>query len=399
MNRVLTAAILLLTAFAADARFLNRDPAEGTTQNPPSLHKYLYAYQNPTGYVDPDGRTAEQFRALMTGAIEKYRTSGNRTAMGTAGELHLEKILKNSGEVIIKGPATRPGAHNADIVSYNPDTGKVTFFDNKIQTGKAAVSRAPNLSTDEGRAKSAKEALQKLDKMDLDASEYRKIQKALTEVVDNPSKGIWAIANASPDDLSEVDNKVKRVSERLAKKGVRFADIVGDKVNMLDKTKSVSNGKKAAKKVAKALPLLGTVAAGADAAIRADRAVEEDAAFRQAMRELGIGSTSFDHHSVEREAAIFAGEEAGGAGGAASGAALSAAPSAACGPAYFLCVGAGTLIGGLIGDSAGSAGSAAAFDKASESMAPGEMERIKQQIKERNSASPMITVETSRLGD
>src|SRR5690606_10245963 len=25
---------------------------------PPSLHKYLYAYQNPTVYVDPDGRRA-----------------------------------------------------------------------------------------------------------------------------------------------------------------------------------------------------------------------------------------------------------------------------------------------------------------------------------------------------
>lgn len=38
------------------ARFLSQDPFEGNLDTPPSLHKYLYAYQNPTVYVDPDGR-------------------------------------------------------------------------------------------------------------------------------------------------------------------------------------------------------------------------------------------------------------------------------------------------------------------------------------------------------
>lgn len=37
-------------------RFLSEDPADGDSKNPPSLHKYLYAYGNPTGYVDPDGQ-------------------------------------------------------------------------------------------------------------------------------------------------------------------------------------------------------------------------------------------------------------------------------------------------------------------------------------------------------
>ena len=38
------------------ARFLRHDPWEGDQTIPPSLHKYLYAYQNPTVYIDPDGR-------------------------------------------------------------------------------------------------------------------------------------------------------------------------------------------------------------------------------------------------------------------------------------------------------------------------------------------------------
>ncbi len=37
-------------------RFLTSDPVAGGIFEPPSLHPYLYAYANPTVYVDPDGR-------------------------------------------------------------------------------------------------------------------------------------------------------------------------------------------------------------------------------------------------------------------------------------------------------------------------------------------------------
>jgi len=36
--------------------FLTQDPFEGQIDTPPSLHRYLYAYQNPTVYTDPTGR-------------------------------------------------------------------------------------------------------------------------------------------------------------------------------------------------------------------------------------------------------------------------------------------------------------------------------------------------------
>ena len=38
--------------------FLSEDPHEGDPLNPLSLHRYLYAYGNPTVYVDPDGRAS-----------------------------------------------------------------------------------------------------------------------------------------------------------------------------------------------------------------------------------------------------------------------------------------------------------------------------------------------------
>ena len=39
-------------------RFTSVDPFEGTVDEPPSLHRYLYAYANPTVYVDPSGEIA-----------------------------------------------------------------------------------------------------------------------------------------------------------------------------------------------------------------------------------------------------------------------------------------------------------------------------------------------------
>ena len=39
-------------------RFLSEDPFEGEVMQPPSLHRYLYAYQNPTVWTDPNGREA-----------------------------------------------------------------------------------------------------------------------------------------------------------------------------------------------------------------------------------------------------------------------------------------------------------------------------------------------------
>ncbi len=47
-------------------RFLGQDAWEGDVMLPPSLHKYLYAYQNPTVYVDPDGN-----KSVFGGATEQ----------------------------------------------------------------------------------------------------------------------------------------------------------------------------------------------------------------------------------------------------------------------------------------------------------------------------------------
>lgn len=387
INRFLNLLIIifLFVPLTSQARFLGMDTAEGTPNNPPSLHKYLYAYGNPTVYVDPNGRTAEQFQSLMTASIESYKRSGNRTALGTAGELQLEKVLKANGEVIIKGPSISPEQHNADIISYNPETKKISFFDNKIQTKKSMVSRANNLSSDVGRLKSIESAHSLLRKLKIDPMMRKEIRQSLTQVKNNPSDAIWAVSNASPDELTKVDNKVKRVAKNLVEKGVLLADVTGNKINILTPEQSLSNGRKIAKKFAKALPILGTVAGTADAALRIDAAIREDNAYRNSMRKLGISSTKFDNHSIQREAAIWAGEETGGNSGAVAGAAAIAPFSPACGIAAPLCIVGGAIVGGFTGDNAGGSIGATVFDETARRMAPNEMKRIKQQIRAKQS--------------
>jgi RHS repeat-associated protein len=49
-------------------RFLQQDSYLGENNNPPSLYRYLYAYQNPTVYFDPDGR--ESVSTMIDNAAE-----------------------------------------------------------------------------------------------------------------------------------------------------------------------------------------------------------------------------------------------------------------------------------------------------------------------------------------
>lgn len=376
-------------------RFLSQDPWAGDVNIASSLHKYLYGYMNPTVYVDPNGRTPEQIQGAIEVAVELYRTAGNRTQLGKAGELHLERLLKASGEVIIKGPHTNPGQHKADIISFNPETGQISFFDNKIQTKKTTVSRANTFTSDDARRSNIDEARAKLRDLNIDAKLRKEIAVAIDKVGRDPSKALWVVANATPKELAEIDNKVKRLSQRLVDKGVTFADIQGDKINILSAEQSSNNGKikGAAKTLGKALPIAGAGVSAADASVRMEAAMKEDAAYRQVMKELGITSTLFDNHSAQREAAIILAQEAGGEGGGAAGAAAVAPFSGGCGVAALLCVGGGYAIGSFAGDSIAGWLAARSFDKIARDMAPKEFDRIKKIIREMHSDRPRITIE------
>ena len=74
--------------------FLTEDPVEGRPDTPPSLHRYLYAYQNPTVYTDPTGLLS--FKEWVGVLVE--------TAKGTAEDTG--KVAVKAAKVAAVGVAT-----------------------------------------------------------------------------------------------------------------------------------------------------------------------------------------------------------------------------------------------------------------------------------------------------
>jgi len=88
-------------------RFLSFDPFEGYDDKPISLNKYLYAYQNPLKYTDPDGREpAEKFaldagRQVITNAAGQITTisgmeAANAGAYATATSIGSKVLAATS---------------------------------------------------------------------------------------------------------------------------------------------------------------------------------------------------------------------------------------------------------------------------------------------------------------
>ncbi len=63
----------------ATARFTTEDPEAGKDLEPPSLHRYLYAYANPTAYTDPTGRWVWDLFGRKDFARERHSMSTDTT--------------------------------------------------------------------------------------------------------------------------------------------------------------------------------------------------------------------------------------------------------------------------------------------------------------------------------
>ena len=133
----------------------------------------------------------------------------------------------------------------------DPESGRLSFYDNKIQTAKETVSAADNLADVEARRSSIAQARELLDNLDLDDTVRGRIDRALQEVAEDASKAHWVIANANPEG-TKVANLAKRISVRLAERGVRFADVAGEKINVRTVADSVEGARGAKKFLAKA---------------------------------------------------------------------------------------------------------------------------------------------------
>lgn len=88
-------------------RFTSIDPADGKFENPLSLHKYLYCFNNPINLIDPAGLDAYLFLDPYGGPEFKY---GNTTIYDGSDLGHVsvgvdDVRLNHSGEVITRSAA------------------------------------------------------------------------------------------------------------------------------------------------------------------------------------------------------------------------------------------------------------------------------------------------------
>jgi hypothetical protein len=339
--------LVLISLLIPTAHLAEHTPAStraGPYAAPKTHTRVFYIGQPPLGLAS-EAQTADMMVAL-------YK---NRTALGTAGEKILERLLKNSGHIIIKGPIANAGVHHADIVSY--DGKKLHFFDNKVQTTKATVSSANNLT--ENRLKTIDDAIAKLATADhIEPSMRRKILKELRSARRYPDRAQWLIGNAAPEGIANV---ASRVSIRLARNGVRLADIVGDTVVIKSLARSIDGVRGASKHLGKlskgAAPgILSVSIAVGMGAPRLAEAAAEDAYYQQIMNMCGEDAR-FAGQSVARELAVIAGEESASEAGAWVG---------GIGGAWLAGWGAipGAAIGGIVGDYAGGGYAGWQFDRA-----------------------------------
>ncbi len=251
--------------------FLTEDAAAGDTKNPPSLHRYLYAYANPTVYVDPDGNAAYKWSTeaeIPPGTTYYY--DANR------------KVFYSADKAVYPDAMTYHQAM-AGFRGQKPKTKEKTFLQKVIDGALDVGAKGWDLLKQAGNKLTGGHAGKAKDKVD-------EASKAFDNRVNNkPPIGEEEEQKANYDkDRREGAKSVKQVTESSTQAGVEAAKGAAEGYVNLDGAKGVTHiagaigqGLKGAAEKATAEELIeqgaragegeGTKAVGKDAAKRAGR--------------------------------------------------------------------------------------------------------------------------------
>ncbi len=109
--------------------FLTEDPFEGQLDTPPSLHRYLYAYQNPTVFRDPTGRqnvfTPDE---VLQDSIELQRLQRQLVDARLAAKKAFEGAGKTSDPEELRRALSRPLEIQSRIGALQERLGKAEQF-------------------------------------------------------------------------------------------------------------------------------------------------------------------------------------------------------------------------------------------------------------------------------
>ncbi|MDA8021299.1 MAG: hypothetical protein MPN21_28025 [Thermoanaerobaculia bacterium] len=185
--------------------FLTEDPFQGTRDNPPSLHRYLYGFQNPSVFVDPTGRDSEEVVADDENGARPDRKNIRIVRSGDSG---LKTIDAATGEE----------------VEYDPESGEYYYKGTKPPSETAGEDTAsePEKSWWEAVTEWFMESVEELA-TDIAESSF---------MFDSAVEDKKSAAGATPEeDFASLTNKETGIPE-LGKKG---EDLLESSVEVADK--------------------------------------------------------------------------------------------------------------------------------------------------------------------
>ena len=236
-------------------RFITQDPYLGEPSTPPSLHRYLYAYSNPTVYVDLEGYFVEEIAVEMAqqqvmnaavasgGAALSPRQKANKVA-AAALERGINNAVENakeliSGERSFKDVIFKPLFDYSAIKDKTIEQIGITEENAKYYWQKAKGLAGINITTEsldgkENQVKLPVYVPTKIDKklpgrQTVDAAVYTppSISTALDKTLP-PSQGV-DIDKLIPGYTGDNDES------RLFRDPLLVVDLVADKTRKLDK--------------------------------------------------------------------------------------------------------------------------------------------------------------------
>jgi RHS repeat-associated protein len=107
----------------AIGRFMTEDPESGSPMNPPSLHRYLYAYANPATYTDSTGRQVDIDDPVLVAKNQGW----NEEQTATAVAAHVAAEEFRSGAAYGAGKQVVRGAYG--VAAWGARLLAKTFFD------------------------------------------------------------------------------------------------------------------------------------------------------------------------------------------------------------------------------------------------------------------------------
>ncbi len=214
-------------------QFLTQDAFEGMVDTPPSLHKYLYAYGNPTVWIDPDGNVAWLAAArdkLAEWADNTAKIAGNldnqsRTDQVISAAAGIGAGVARAGEGIMATANYAANWVSAATSGFGNDKWAREHSRELDNSHDTAVNSAKLLASREGRSqigRSVYGAYQKVKAGDTGAiagwsSSFAELGtgSVVGSGVINSSKSIKALSGTIKESVKSVGRKVGKLVERV----------------------------------------------------------------------------------------------------------------------------------------------------------------------------------------